>query len=143
MLIFCAKLSRYVTILRYINCNISGRSNARQTHKNSPTTANYHDGSKSIFAHLVPNNIFHLSSGTQNRCLFGIYKWFFAVTTQLRSGSVFFVIGAILWIWTYEQLVRLGEGSPSPVAGRTLNSPEPAYMPTAEIHPYLESYLDL
>ena len=31
-----------------------------------------------------------------------------------------FVIGAILWIWTYEQLVRLGEGSPSPVAGRTL-----------------------
>jgi protein-S-isoprenylcysteine O-methyltransferase Ste14 len=31
-----------------------------------------------------------------------------------------FVVGAVLWIWTYEQLVRLGEGSPSPVAGRTL-----------------------
>lgn len=31
-----------------------------------------------------------------------------------------FVLGAFLWIWTYEQLVRLGEGSPSPVAGRTL-----------------------
>ena len=31
-----------------------------------------------------------------------------------------FVTGVFLWIWTYEQLVRLGEGSPSPVAGRTL-----------------------
>ena len=31
-----------------------------------------------------------------------------------------FVVGALLWIWTYEQLVHLGEGSPSPTAGRTL-----------------------
>ena len=31
-----------------------------------------------------------------------------------------FVIGVILWIWTYEQLTRLGEGSPSPAAGRTI-----------------------
>ena len=33
---------------------------------------------------------------------------------------ILFITGAVLWIWTYEQLVRLGEGSPSPVAGRTL-----------------------
>ncbi len=29
------------------------------------------------------------------------------------------VLGGILWLWTYEQLTRLGEGSPSPTAGRT------------------------
>jgi len=31
-----------------------------------------------------------------------------------------FITGAILWLWTYEQLSRLGEGSPSPTAGRTM-----------------------
>jgi protein-S-isoprenylcysteine O-methyltransferase Ste14 len=31
-----------------------------------------------------------------------------------------FVLGAILWLWTYEQLTVKGEGSPSPTAGRTL-----------------------
>jgi protein-S-isoprenylcysteine O-methyltransferase Ste14 len=31
-----------------------------------------------------------------------------------------FIIGFALWIWTYEQLTRLGEGSPSPTAGRTI-----------------------
>ncbi len=30
-----------------------------------------------------------------------------------------FVLGAILWSLTYEQLTRMGEGSPSPTAGRT------------------------
>jgi len=30
-----------------------------------------------------------------------------------------FILGTILWLWTYEQLTRLGEGSPSPTAGRT------------------------
>jgi protein-S-isoprenylcysteine O-methyltransferase Ste14 len=29
------------------------------------------------------------------------------------------VLGAVLWLWTYEQLTRLGAGSPSPTAGRT------------------------
>ena len=40
----------------------------------------------------------------------------------LNFGVALFLFGSgvILWIWTYEQLVRLGEGSPSPVAGRTL-----------------------
>ena len=35
-------------------------------------------------------------------------------------AGVIFVSGVLLWLWTYEQLSRLGEGSPSPVAGRTL-----------------------
>jgi protein-S-isoprenylcysteine O-methyltransferase Ste14 len=30
-----------------------------------------------------------------------------------------FVAGALLWLMTYEQLTRMGEGSPSPTAGRT------------------------
>ena len=35
--------------------------------------------------------------------------------------SIFsFILGFVLWIWTYEQLTRLGEGSPSPTAGRTI-----------------------
>ena len=35
-------------------------------------------------------------------------------------AAITFVLGVFLWLWTYEQLSRLGEGSPSPVAGRTL-----------------------
>ena len=35
----------------------------------------------------------------------------------VAAGSL--VSGAVLWLWTYEQLTRLGEGSPSPTAGRT------------------------
>ena len=34
-------------------------------------------------------------------------------------AGVSFVLGTLLWLWTYEQLTRLGEGSPSPTAGRT------------------------
>ena len=29
------------------------------------------------------------------------------------------VVGVIAWLWTYEQLTRVGRGSPSPTAGRT------------------------
>ena len=35
-------------------------------------------------------------------------------------AGISFVTGVILWLWTYEQLSRLGEGSPSPTAGRTM-----------------------
>ena len=35
----------------------------------------------------------------------------------IALGSL--VLGTVLWLWTYEQLTRLGEGSPSPTAGRT------------------------
>ncbi|MFM2246212.1 MAG: hypothetical protein RL071_2286 [Pseudomonadota bacterium] len=34
-------------------------------------------------------------------------------------AAVSFVLGAALWLVTYEQLTRMGEGSPSPTAGRT------------------------
>jgi protein-S-isoprenylcysteine O-methyltransferase Ste14 len=35
----------------------------------------------------------------------------------VAAGSL--LLGTILWLWTYEQLTRLGAGSPSPTAGRT------------------------
>ncbi len=31
-----------------------------------------------------------------------------------------FVFAVLVWLWTYQQLTVLGEGSPSPTAGRTL-----------------------
>ena len=34
-------------------------------------------------------------------------------------GAFSLIVGTALWLWTYEQLTRLGEGSPSPTAGRT------------------------
>jgi protein-S-isoprenylcysteine O-methyltransferase Ste14 len=34
-------------------------------------------------------------------------------------AAVVFALGALAWIWTYDQLSRLGAGSPSPTAGRT------------------------
>lgn len=40
--------------------------------------------------------------------------------TNWIVAGVSFLTGFILWIWTYEQLTRLGEGSPSPTAGRTM-----------------------
>lgn len=44
---------------------------------------------------------------------------FLPVPTNYWIALGSFVFGAILWLWTYEQLVRLGQGSPSPTAGRT------------------------
>ncbi len=35
-------------------------------------------------------------------------------------AGVLFVASALFWLWTYEQLTRLGQGSPSPTAGRTV-----------------------
>jgi protein-S-isoprenylcysteine O-methyltransferase Ste14 len=35
----------------------------------------------------------------------------------IAAGS--FLIGALAWIWTYQQLSVMGDGSPSPTAGRT------------------------
>jgi len=34
-------------------------------------------------------------------------------------AAVVFVLSALIWLWTYQQLTVLGEGSPSPTAGRT------------------------
>lgn len=41
--------------------------------------------------------------------------------TPLNHGVAIslLVVGTVFWLWTYEQLTRLGEGSPSPTAGRT------------------------
>jgi protein-S-isoprenylcysteine O-methyltransferase Ste14 len=44
------------------------------------------------------------------------------ITNELNFiiAGLSFIVGALLWLWTYEQLTRVGEGSPSPTAGRTL-----------------------
>ena len=44
---------------------------------------------------------------------------FLPVPTNYWVAVGSFVLGAFLWLWTYEQLVRVGKGSPSPTAGRT------------------------
>lgn len=44
---------------------------------------------------------------------------FLPVPTNYWVALGSFVLGAFLWLWTYEQLVRVGKGSPSPTAGRT------------------------
>jgi protein-S-isoprenylcysteine O-methyltransferase Ste14 len=44
---------------------------------------------------------------------------FISEPTNYIVAASSLVLGAILWVWTYEQLTRLGEGSPSPTAGRT------------------------
>lgn len=51
--------------------------------------------------------------------LLGFGYGFLPSSANLPIAAVSFVLGAILWLWTYEQLTRLGEGSPSPTAGRT------------------------
>ena len=43
----------------------------------------------------------------------------FASPLNYYIAGISFIVGVILWLWTYEQLSRLGEGSPSPTAGRT------------------------
>ena len=50
----------------------------------------------------------------------GFDNGFLSSPLNYYLASVMFVTGVILWIWTYEQLTRLGEGSPSPAAGRTI-----------------------
>ena len=50
----------------------------------------------------------------------GFQKGFLPSPSNYYISIIMFVIGVILWVWTYEQLTRLGEGSPSPAAGRTI-----------------------
>ena len=55
----------------------------------------------------------------------GLDQWFqfpvlFAEPVNFIVAGVTFVSGGLLWLWTYEQLSRMGEGSPSPTAGRTM-----------------------
>lgn len=49
----------------------------------------------------------------------GMAQGFLPQGTHLPIAAGTFVVGAILWLLTYEQLIHRGEGSPSPTAGRT------------------------
>ena len=51
--------------------------------------------------------------------LLGFGSGFLPEPTHLAIAATSLVVGGVLWIWTYEQLTRLGDGSPSPTAGRT------------------------
>lgn len=52
--------------------------------------------------------------------LLGFQDGFLPPGVNWIVAAVSFGVGTILWLWTYEQLTRLGKGSPSPTAGRTM-----------------------
>ena len=59
-----------------------------------------------------------------DRFIGGLQLWpgfprLFPEPTHLYVAAGTFVVGVLLWLVTYEQLVHKGKGSPSPVAGRT------------------------
>ena len=49
----------------------------------------------------------------------GLEAGFLPSPANYYVAAIFFVTGAVWWLWTYEQLTRMGEGSPSPTVGRT------------------------
>lgn len=51
--------------------------------------------------------------------LLGFHDGFLPTPLNYAIGASSLILGTALWLWTYEQLTRLGEGSPSPTAGRT------------------------
>lgn len=60
-------------------------------------------------------------------CLLAVYldqalgfSPFLPESINISVAIISFIVGALLWLWTYEQLSRLGDGSPSPTAGRTM-----------------------
>lgn len=60
-----------------------------------------------------------LDPAVQSLLGFSTSGGFLPVPTNYWVAAVSFALGALLWLWTYEQLVRVGKGSPSPTAGRT------------------------
>jgi len=52
--------------------------------------------------------------------LLGLSEGFLPSPANHWLAGISFVVGAVAWLWTYEQLSVRGEGSPSPTAGRTL-----------------------
>ena len=50
----------------------------------------------------------------------GFKNGFIEEPFHLWAAGASFILGLFLWILTYEQLTRIGEGSPSPAAGRTV-----------------------
>lgn len=51
--------------------------------------------------------------------LLGFQDGFLPHEHRFLIAGITFVVGVILWLLTYEQLIFRGEGSPSPTAGRT------------------------
>ena len=51
--------------------------------------------------------------------ILGFKAGFLPQPTHLIVAGSSLILGGVLWLWTYEQLTRLGDGSPSPTAGRT------------------------
>ncbi len=49
----------------------------------------------------------------------GMGDGFISVPHNLIAAGATFILGVVAWLSTYEQLSRVGEGSPSPTAGRT------------------------
>jgi len=49
----------------------------------------------------------------------GLGSGFLPHPTELVTAGALFAVGLGLWVFTYEQLIVRGEGSPSPTAGRT------------------------
>ena len=64
----------------------------------------------------------------------GFENGFLSSPFNYYLSGIMFVVGVILWIWTYEQLTRLGEGSPSPAAGRTIKLAQEGIYATVESH---------
>ena len=59
-----------------------------------------------------------------DRLLAGLQLWpgfpeLFSEPLNFYVAAGTFVLGVVLWLVTYEQLVHVGKGSPSPTAGRT------------------------
>lgn len=51
--------------------------------------------------------------------LLGFEGGFLPSPANYGIAAASFALGAIWWLWVYAQLVSIGEGSPSPTAGRT------------------------
>ena len=51
--------------------------------------------------------------------LLGFGEGFLPWGANFLVAGITFIVGVVFWLWTYEQLSRLGKGSPSPTAGRT------------------------
>jgi protein-S-isoprenylcysteine O-methyltransferase Ste14 len=50
----------------------------------------------------------------------GFQDGFLPTPANYWIAAASFLLGLVFWLYTYHQLVSLGEGSPSPTAGRTL-----------------------
>ena len=71
--------------------------------------------------------------------LLGFNQGFFTTPTNYYVGLATFILGGVLWLWTYEQLTRLRVLPPQPQA-EPPGWPGPEFMPTAAIPACLESY---